>query len=284
MRHAPLHLILCTNGAYQGQAALDYGVWLAQHLSADVSLLGIIEPGRSRSGLEATVADVEGRVREAGAQLEIHYLKGSAVQALSTWRGPTGSILVVGPFGRPPWLRWVRGRSIRRLMGATPHPLLFVGQPKQSLERMLVCLGGLEVGLPAEELALNLARRASARVTILHVLEPIGYDYPIARELQNHADALLESDTPQARLLTEAMAAARQVDSEAELVVGHGSVVTEILAETKRRAYDLISVGSVASARALRHLYTPNVAAEIAELGGMPVLIGGEPSSRGPQM
>ncbi len=269
-------LVICTNGDPHSRHALTLGGWLALRLGTHVTLLGIVESARSRRSVQRALDEAEAQIRGAGVEVERQMREARAEEVIAGWRGPAGSLLTVGPFGRPLLLRWLRGRSLRRLMVATAHPILYVPKSRTSVDRMLLCLGGLSIGLPAEALALDLARGLSAHLTLFHVMEPIGYDYPISREMQLHANSLLESDTPQARMLGEALAAAREIDPSAELVVGHGSTVNQILEEIRRKDYDLVCLGSPGNARSLRRLYTPNVTAEIAELGGLPVLIGGD--------
>ncbi len=288
MRTPIRHLVLCTNGAPQARHALSLGGWLAERLGTDVTLLGVAEASRPRQMLDAELDRAEAQIRAAGVHLDRQVRFGKAEATIAGLIAREGTLLVVGPFGRPAVLRWLRGRSLRRLMAATMYPILYVPKPKEKVERILICLGGLQIGRPAEELALELGRRLSAQLTLIHVVETIGYDYPITREVAHHSDSLLESHTPQAKMLGEVLEASRKIDPKAELLVGHGSVVSQILTETQRCPYDLISLGSPGNAHALRQLYTPNVTAEVAELAGSPVLIGGdnaasEEPSFGPQ-
>lgn len=51
-----------------------------------------------------------------------------------------------------------------------------------------------------------------------------------------------------------------------------GSAVHEILDEIQTGEYDLAAMGSPYSGHSLRHLYMPNVIAEVAETAGLPVL------------
>ena len=54
--------------------------------------------------------------------------------------------------------------------------------------------------------------------------------------------------------------------------VRHGDIVHEILAEASAQAYDMIVMGSPYSSNTLRHLFMPNVTAEIAEALDHPIL------------
>ena len=72
--------------------------------------------------------------------------------------------------------------------------------------------------------------------------------------------------------LKQALAEMQSAGVDATLKIRHGSVVHEILAEIHSGDYDLVGLGSPYSAKSLRHLYTPNVTAEVAEAIHVPVL------------
>jgi nucleotide-binding universal stress UspA family protein len=139
-------------------------------------------------------------------------------------------------------------------------------------KRILLCLGGLEYGFGVQRLCIYLAKKAGAQMTVLHVVEPVTLDYPIARQVMENWEKILQTETPQGRNLRQAMKAIEQAGLALDFKVLHGSPVTEILNEARRGDYDLIGLGSPYSAHALRHLYLPNVTAEVAETAGLPVL------------
>ena len=117
-----------------------------------------------------------------------------------------------------------------------------------------------------------IARAAKADVTLLHVVEPINIEYPTAMEIQHHLDNILETDTPQAHNLNQALEEFRTAGLKTEIKVRHGSIVREILYEVHHGDYDLIGLGSPYSTKSLRHFYTANVTAEVAESIPQPVL------------
>jgi hypothetical protein len=64
----------------------------------------------------------------------------------------------------------------------------------------------------------------------------------------------------------------RQAGLEVEFKVRHGSIVHEIVNEINHGSYDLLGMGSAYSAHSLRHLYMPNVTAEVSEVVAIPLL------------
>ena len=109
-------------------------------------------------------------------------------------------------------------------------------------------------------------------MTLLHVVPPIGLDYPESRRVRENLDHLTETDTLLGRTLRRALDKANKAGLEVELKIRQGNVVEEILAEVKSGDYDLVCMGSLYSAHGLRQMYAPNVTAEVAEVIGCPVL------------
>jgi nucleotide-binding universal stress UspA family protein len=64
----------------------------------------------------------------------------------------------------------------------------------------------------------------------------------------------------------------RRAGFQPEFKVRHGDVVHQIIDEVRKGDYDLVGMGSAYSAHSLRHLYTPNVTAEVAEELEIPIL------------
>ena len=109
-------------------------------------------------------------------------------------------------------------------------------------------------------------------MTLFHVVPPIDLDYPVANELQDQWQDLLESDTLPGRNMRTALEMVKESDLPVEVKVQHGNVVPEILDEIRDGDYDMICMGSPHSAHGLRQLYVPNVTAEVAEAIQFPLL------------
>lgn len=109
-------------------------------------------------------------------------------------------------------------------------------------------------------------------MTLLNVVEPITYDYPTSRQVQEHVEGLVGTDTPQGRNLKTALSEAQAAGVPVEVKVRHGTIVHEILKEIRSGDYDLVGMGSPHSPSGLRHFFLPNVTAEVAEVIDRPVL------------
>jgi nucleotide-binding universal stress UspA family protein len=265
-------ILLCTNGHQSTQPALEYGAWLAGILDKPVTLLGLDEAPEFKLQLSEMLEQASARLIRQNIRFTQVIEAGSGAVAIARLSQSGSYLTVVGPLGRPLWQRVVQGRSYRRLLAKIDSPILYVPNARLPLRHILVCTGGLGYALSLERLSLLIAKVVGARVTLLHVVEPISLEYPTAVEIQHHADDILDSDTPQAKNLKQALAEICSAGLEAELKIRQGSIVHEILEEIHAGDYDLVGLGSQYSTKSLRHYYTPNVTAEVAETIHIPVL------------
>ncbi len=252
--------------------ALEYGEPLARLLHTPVRLLCVRQRG-SRGVLEERAQQAASRLTENGIPVEVSWVEGGMVAAvLRDMQTHPDSMLVISDVYRPVWRRWVRFGRFRRLQAALTAPILRVRDTRWPLGNILVCSGGLPYTIPVERLAIGLARRAGAALTFLHVVEPVTLDYPLAKEIHSHWEHLLQTDTPQAHHLKNALEAAEQAGVPARVVVRHGLVLHEILSEIRTGGYDLVGMGSTYSSHSLSSLFRPDVTALISAEVDCPLL------------
>jgi len=243
-----------------------------------LTLIGVIEP-KQRPNIDAEAHPLEDIFSRALAlfeeegityHLEIH--EGNAEEVIPKKAKEKNYLTVLTPLGRPPLRRLLMRRSFHQLMADIEGPILYVPSACIPPTHMLVCLGGLGYGMPAEDLGLEIAAQVKAPVTLLHVVPPIEKDYPEARTVRENWDHLTDTDTLLGSTLRDGLNKAHEAGLEANLKLRQGNVIEEILAELKEGDYDLVCMGSLYSAHGLRQLYAPNVTAEVAEGIGCPVL------------
>lgn len=272
MNAIKVQLLLATNGEQSTQQGLDYGVWLAETLHLPSVLLGVVErPGR-RKKIQALLANTARELEERGLASESLISEGNISKQIIQQTRAGKFITVVSPMGRPTWKRLIRGRSFRRLLADIPTPMFYVPVARMPIRNVLVCMGGLGYAQSMEHTILWLAKQTGAQMTLLNVIEPITFDYPTSRRAQEHVEDLVETDTPQGRNLRAALTEARAAGVTVDVKVRHGTVVHEIQEEIRAGDYELVGMGSPHSPQGLRHLYLPNVTAEVAEAIDRPVL------------
>ena len=105
----------------------------------------------------------------------------------------------------------------------------------------------------------------------LHVIPPVESDHISTAKFEEDTEALV-ADKP-ARALKKAQKDAQVKGVQSNIIVRHGNILNQILEELNAERYDLICMGSSFSdPNNLRHLYAPNVTAEIAEAVNCPIL------------
>jgi len=266
------HLLLVTNGFEGTRPALDYGLWLASKMKAAVTLLGVAEPADAYHPVRPLVEETAKRLDSARLPYQVEIRVGHTEEAVSEFVKQGDYLLVISPLGRPPLRRWLMGRSFRHIMAEIASPILYVPVARIPVKNILICIGGLGYGVTAENLGFRLAEVTEAGVTLLNVVPPIDLDYPTARAVKENWEHLIDTDTPPGRALRQGLKSAEAARLLASVKVRHGNVVHEILDEIKRGDYDMVCMGSAYSAHSLRHLYMPNVTAEVAEAANCPIL------------
>ena len=273
-----LELLLTTNGYKATWDAIEYGAWFANSLDAKITLLGVTEkldPAAidDHHPLEAVFERAVSLFKDRGVAYSLDVQNGDAEDVIAKKANSGDFITVVSPLGRAQIRRWLTGRSIRHFMGMILGPILYVPAVRLPLTKLLICVGGLGFEVDAENLALQIALKSKAEVTLLHIVPPVDLDYPTSRVASEHWRDLINTDTVLGRNLRKAVDTVEAAGLTARVEVRRGHVVEEITSVLKAGNYDLLCMGSAYGGNALRQLYTPNVTAEIAEAAHCPVLI-----------
>lgn len=270
-------LLITTNGFQGTWPSIEYGAWLATILETKITLLGVTE-NLNPAAIDDhhPLEDVFARAVALFQQNEVAYSlevqNGNAEDVIPRKAKQGNFITVLGPLGRPQIRRLLAGRSIRHLMEEIEQPILYVPESKLPLKKLLICMGGLGYEVTAEHIAMQMAMKSRAEITLLHIVPPFDLDYPTARTVSKNWQNLAETDTPIGRSLRQALEIAKNDGLTANVKARQGNVVEEILNEIKDGNYDLLCMGSPYSVNSLRQMYAPNVTAEIAEGAACPVL------------
>ena len=274
-----MEILIATNGFKGTWPAIEYGAWMGKTLEMPVVLLGINEklnPAQidDHHPLEDLFSGAVELFKEHGLKYSLEVQNGNAEAAIVLRAAQSECITVLGPLGRPQIRRLIYGRSIHRLIEQISGPIVYVPRACLPLSRILICVGGLGYEVTAENQTMRLAAREKVPVTLLHVIPQMDLNYPSASEVKKGGTRhLAESNTLPGRALRKGLELAQASGLEATLKVREGNIVEEILKETRAGSYDLICMGSPMSTHALRQMYAPNVAAEVAETAMCPILV-----------
>jgi nucleotide-binding universal stress UspA family protein len=272
MTEQDFSLLLCTNGDEHNRPALQYGVWLASLLDKPVTILGISEVSGDNAALDHLVADTVSELQDSGIAYQVKVLPGRGPAAIAKFARSSNYLTILGRLGRSYWLRFIRGRSFRRVLELLDAPILYVPKACIPIKRILVCLGGLGYARDMENICLEIGRAAQAEICLLHVVEPVTLEYPVAHEVHEHWKDIIQTNTVVGGNLRNGIDIAQATGLNVTFKVRQGNIFHQIIAEARAGGYDLIGMGSAYSAHALRHLYLPNITAEVAESLERPVL------------
>jgi len=272
-----INVLITTNGFKGTWNAIEYGTCFAEALQANVTLLGVTEnlsPAAldDHHPLEEVFERAVSLFKEKGLAYSLEIQNGEAESVIARKANSGNFITVVSRLGRPQIRRWLTGRSIRHFMETISSPILYVPETRLPLNKLLICVGGFGFEVDAENLALQIALKSRAEVTLLHIVPPADLDYPTTRVANAHWQDLIHTDTVLGRNLRKAVDTVEAVGLTAHVEVRRGHIVEEIDSVLKAGNYDLLCMGSPFGGNAFRQLYAPNVTAEIAEAAHCPVL------------
>lgn len=271
------NVLITTNGYKKTWNAIEYGAWFAEAMQMKITLLGVTEnlsPAAidDHHPLEEIFERAVHLFKEKGVDYSLEVQNGDAKEVISRRATSGDFITVVSPLGRPQFRRWLLGRSVRHFMERIANPILYVPEVRVPLNRLLICVGGLGYELDAETLALQVAMKSRADVTLLHIVPPVDLDYPTSRLVSEHWKDLINTDSILGRNLRKAVETVEAAGLSAQVDVRQGHVVEEINSVVQAGNFDLLCMGSPFGGQTLRQLYAPNVTAEIAESAHCPVL------------
>lgn len=266
-------LVMVTNGCPETRPCLEYGTWLANMLKLPVVLLAVHEPDDAEHPVLDLVMEMSLVLQASGVPFTVEQRSGDAEELVDNSVQQPGTLVVLGPLGRPLLRRFFVGRSLRHFMEDQLAPFLYVSHSKIPVRKILVCLGGLGYSLDVLHTALAIAEPLQVEMTFFHVIEPVTLDYPLAQQVEAHWQDLQDTDTPQGRVLKQASNEALKLGLKPEVKLRRGHIVPEIIKEIESGDYGLVVMGSIYSSHGLRSLSLPNVTAEIAESAHCPVLV-----------
>ena len=264
-------ILLFTNGREETRDAMRFGAWLAGTLQVPAVLAGVSEHPGDAEAVERVLPSAVTELEQAGVAHTIEMHAGRMKLVIAAKSQAADSLVVVGPHGRPE--RWpTKGQYFSDLMEAVSAPILFVTEARIPIQRVLICVGGLGYEMTSERLGMQIAQAAGAEVRVLYVVPPIEFDYPSAQAVRSHEKDLSDTDTLPGRSLHRALESAQELGLTASAKVRSGFVVEEVQQEIEEGDYGLVCMGSPYSAHGLRHLFAPNVTAEVAKKVRRPLL------------
>jgi len=261
-------ILLATDFSDGAACAQDYAIYLASHWGATLEVLHVIEaPHRLSVEAESLAAVVQARA-EAARQLEqvrddlarhgitakVRLVLGNPTEHICLAARDNGAELVVlGAQGLKTSVYGLIGDTVERVVRESPCPVFSVaGFPTErtnssaasgglSIRHILAPLDFSSPSLDAVECAIQCAKGLGAVLTLMHVLEPVGYDLDCGI-------GLIEQEARKRdywnRQLMELKAVVTSIGLSADLEISGGLPSDAILACALRHHSDLIVMGT----------------------------------------
>jgi nucleotide-binding universal stress UspA family protein len=230
----------------------------------------------ARERLERCLDDVKARLPEATALLR----RGSAeTEILAAIEETHADVVVMGTHGRRGLSHALLGSVAERIVQKSPVPVLTAGSNRMPDIRRILCPTDFEPSSSrAIDMAVELARRVGASITLVHVYDSPVYAYsgvpfmPVvdtAAPIEKAAQAALDAAVEDLK---------RRIENPRG-ILRRGRAWEEILATAKETEADLIVMGTHGR-RGLPHALLGSVAEKVVRLSPVPVLTARDAAAR----
>ena len=267
-----MKILLCVAGMPYAEAAVSFGGIIANVTRSPVTLLHVIRREEARANGDRILAAA--REMLPGLTVDTRIRRGDpiAMILLEARRGKH-DLVVIGARREAGLTEQLLGSVAQKVTRRAPTSVLVARKVRTSLERVLICTGGMAVADPVIEAGARLAGATHARATLLHVVGPVPSMYTGLEEITETLTELLQTDTPIARHLRHSAEILAQHQVTAELELRHGVAEDEILREAHRGDYDLVVIGASGRTGRLKEWLLGNVTRQIVECAPCSVLV-----------
>ena len=269
-----MKMLICSIGSRKSRATHAFSAKVAQALAAETTLLGVVNSVTDAEPLTAALERTAQALASQGLVSRVSVQVGSAEEAVvSELRRTSYDLVAVGALGvKRSWKGLLNSVGARIIELARSSVLVIKGD-RSELGRVLICASGTERGQLSVRAGIDLACRAGAKATVLHVVDAMPAMYTGLEQMEETLSELLQSDTELARELRWATKAVSDDCPKSELRLRRGIVADEILREGQLGDYDLIVLGSSRSASGLLRVLLGDLAREVVQRAERPVLV-----------
>lgn len=269
-----MKMLLCTIGSHKRETTLEFGISVARALSADLTLLGVAKKKDEIAPLAEELEHRASRLVGEGLAVQVRVLSGEAEKTvLQEMKHETYDLVALGALAEQRSRVRFFDPVVVRIIDQAQTTVLAIKGGRTSLSKILICASGTEHGHLSIWAGAGLACGASARATVLHVVDAMPAMYAGLEQMEETLAELLQSDTEKARQLLWAAQVVKAECEVSEVKLRRGIAVDEILLEGQEGDYDLIVLGSSQTAGGLRRALMGDLASEVVTRAERPVLV-----------
>jgi len=267
-----MKILLCTDGSRNGLSAVHLGGKIAARLEAEVTLLCIVESKRrdpDRSLKQAIQA-----MQKSGALFTPIGRRGRLVEEMRAQiLQVEHDLVIVGYHARSFLEKMLWGSLAARSAHESPVSVLIVRERRDTINGVLIGVSG--GGFTEECLAWGgrIAAAFGARVTLLHVSPAPPLMYAGLEEVAETLTEFLQTDTPDAQALRQAVAHLTEMGVQTDVKLARGLPERELLRVAQDQDVDLLVIGSSWAAQPLQRLLLRNITEKVLLNTERPVLV-----------
>jgi nucleotide-binding universal stress UspA family protein len=238
-----MKILIYVSSQTNSKLAVMFGSLIARHTQSSVALLTAIDNPQDLDTAHQFLSTARGWAPELDMDISIRV--GPVINCvLEEIDSGNYDLIILKACQVVKTKKFLAPKLERRVAQQAPISVLVVKQKEPILNRILICTSGVDISGPVIEMGAWLAHSTQAKVTLLHVTGSIPYKYTGLGKIQEHLPEILQTDTPMARHLRQAVSIFVKEKVDADLELRHGSVSDEILMEARTGNYDLIMLGA----------------------------------------
>jgi nucleotide-binding universal stress UspA family protein len=293
-------ILVPLDGSRNAEMVLPYAEEIAGKFRGELSLVGVVEKDnqpvtsagvQTNDVLYSYLTEISKKVTESGHefgieaahQVSFKFLSGDIAQKILAYADEINAGLVaLTSRGSSSHEKWVLGNIAAKILRATQKPVLLVRtvaseetlNRKHLINNILVPLDGSATGESAIPFAESLAVKLTARLVLIHVLEPLTkagmYD---TNPKYSISDALTAREEEAQRYLQKVGGLIKEKTGiTPEIVISMGYPANEIADYAGRKDIDLIAM-STHGRTGIQHWVFGSVTDKTLHFGDTPVLV-----------
>jgi nucleotide-binding universal stress UspA family protein len=243
-----MHILICSDGSPIAEQSATLISRLNYQPEAKITLLGVSESDGDQVLLAASFERMKALLngQDFIIQQKIHY-GNPADQILKEVTGTTYDLVAIGASGHLRGFAGLKfGSTAKKLARVLTTPLLVARRVPLIVDKVLICTGAEIPSLETLSVGGKLVAGVRGQIVVLHVMSQVAMrlDSP-AEDLVDTAESAIQRGTREGLHLSQALNLLKQagITGEVRLLLRHGLVVNEVLAEIEQGGYNLLIIG-----------------------------------------
>jgi nucleotide-binding universal stress UspA family protein len=267
-----MRILVCTDGSRNGLCAVRLGGAITAQLKSETALLCVVES--ERHDVNTSLERAGDVMQDYGAEFRSIGRRGRLVEELLTQMLEVEyDLVIVGYYARSFLEKAIWGSLAARIAHELPVSVLIVRDHRDWIDHVLIGISGGGFTSECAEWGGRIAAAFGARVTLLHASQIPPLMYAGLEEVVETLTEFLQTDTPEAHAVRQAVASLTELGVDADVELAHGLPERELLRLAQNLDSDLLVIGSSWAAQTVHRLFMRNIAEQVLIRTRRPVLV-----------